>query len=436
MPEVPKIVHHRLRAEATDLPHPEADLLAAFAEQALTPAERESVLQHLALCADCRDVVALGLPAMEVAARSVEDHEQEKETVAVAAGYKIREPRARFSWANLRWATLAAGIAVALLVLRPALDHRQTAHQPAPSIQHPAPTSEAKLTASPAQPAAPAEIDRGASPNAHPSSGTLQSSKTKDLNAIARANDETRGGSHFQAGRQLASNVRVTNGLPGAESSESKKDLPSANVPAANETVNVEAATGGLQISTESGPIAQAEVEAEPSALRPSPAIEKAKPALDDQAGNQNQKYTAERAPAAMVSGQAGDSRMKRRDEAMPAVAGALVKQATLWTITNGALERSLDGGRTWNKMAGADSSLLCYASHGQEVWAGGQGGKLLHSADNAATFSAVAVSAKGQPLTSAITQIELTPSGQLTLTTGNHETWFSADNGKTWETK
>ena len=48
MSEVPKIVHHRLRA-ATPAPdpleraHPDADLLTAFAEQALPASEREGV---------------------------------------------------------------------------------------------------------------------------------------------------------------------------------------------------------------------------------------------------------------------------------------------------------------------------------------------------------------------------------------------------------
>ena len=39
--------------------HPEADLLAAFAESSLTPYERESVLSHLAVCASCRQLVFL-----------------------------------------------------------------------------------------------------------------------------------------------------------------------------------------------------------------------------------------------------------------------------------------------------------------------------------------------------------------------------------------
>ena len=48
--------------------HPDADLLTAFSEQLLTGREREGVVEHLARCGDCREVVAFALPAMEEAA--------------------------------------------------------------------------------------------------------------------------------------------------------------------------------------------------------------------------------------------------------------------------------------------------------------------------------------------------------------------------------
>jgi hypothetical protein len=75
MAEVPKIVYDRLRAArpvpdrplaepgAPEQSHPDADLLTAFAEQALSATERDGVLDHLALCGDCREVIALALPA-------------------------------------------------------------------------------------------------------------------------------------------------------------------------------------------------------------------------------------------------------------------------------------------------------------------------------------------------------------------------------------
>jgi Putative zinc-finger len=67
MTNVPKIVHHRLWASLPEQTHPEANLLAAFAEQTLSATEREGVLQHLALCADCREVIALAVPTPDLA---------------------------------------------------------------------------------------------------------------------------------------------------------------------------------------------------------------------------------------------------------------------------------------------------------------------------------------------------------------------------------
>jgi hypothetical protein len=48
--------------------HPDADQLSAFIEQALPVHERNGVLAHLAVCGDCRAVVAISLPEAPLAA--------------------------------------------------------------------------------------------------------------------------------------------------------------------------------------------------------------------------------------------------------------------------------------------------------------------------------------------------------------------------------
>ena len=47
--------------------HPDADQLSAFVEHALPAHEREQTLAHLAICADCRAIVALSLPPLDEA---------------------------------------------------------------------------------------------------------------------------------------------------------------------------------------------------------------------------------------------------------------------------------------------------------------------------------------------------------------------------------
>ena len=115
MTEVPKIVYDRLRAALPEQAHPDADLLTAFAEQALSVAEREGVLQHLALCEDCRDVVALSLPAADITPPQTADENGVRTTVSQAGS---RAPRKlSLAWPTLRWAALAAGAVVAAAVL-------------------------------------------------------------------------------------------------------------------------------------------------------------------------------------------------------------------------------------------------------------------------------------------------------------------------------
>jgi photosystem II stability/assembly factor-like uncharacterized protein len=70
MQDVPKIVRARLQRPTapTAEAHPDADLLTAFAERSLVAGERDQVFEHLARCADCREVVVFALPAIEDAA--------------------------------------------------------------------------------------------------------------------------------------------------------------------------------------------------------------------------------------------------------------------------------------------------------------------------------------------------------------------------------
>jgi hypothetical protein len=49
--------------------HPDGDQISAFVEHALPGHEREQMLEHLAVCAECRAIVALSLPELEAPAQ-------------------------------------------------------------------------------------------------------------------------------------------------------------------------------------------------------------------------------------------------------------------------------------------------------------------------------------------------------------------------------
>jgi hypothetical protein len=81
--------------------HPDAESLSAFAEQALDERERGAVLEHLAVCGRCRQVVALARDADDAAA-------QPRKTARTRAWWK--------SW-QMAWIPAAALAATASLVV-------------------------------------------------------------------------------------------------------------------------------------------------------------------------------------------------------------------------------------------------------------------------------------------------------------------------------
>ena len=96
MQDVPKIVLERLKATAPVVNHPDADALTAFAEQSLPASERSTVLEHLARCSDCREVIALALPPTEEVTAAA--------TLPVRSGW--------LTWPVLRWGLVAAAIVI------------------------------------------------------------------------------------------------------------------------------------------------------------------------------------------------------------------------------------------------------------------------------------------------------------------------------------
>src|SRR5438046_5715384 len=89
---VPRIVLGRLRRASHPGNPPGADLLTAFAEQALAKRERLHVLEHLAQCSQCREIVSLARP--EIA-----------EPQTALKLFSLRSP-------VLRWGALAACVVV------------------------------------------------------------------------------------------------------------------------------------------------------------------------------------------------------------------------------------------------------------------------------------------------------------------------------------
>lgn len=110
-PAMQKLVSARLQAQAPG-PHPDPELLAAYVENGLSPPDRNSLLAHLAACADCRDAVYLAMPEADM-------------QPALRPAYKA--PRLA-----LRWATLAASVVIVGTVL---LTNREMFYRHSLSVQ-------------------------------------------------------------------------------------------------------------------------------------------------------------------------------------------------------------------------------------------------------------------------------------------------------------
>src|SRR5262252_7067776 len=94
MLHLPKFVRERMKASVSPVSHPDPDVLTAFSERSLPAQERAAVLEHVARCAECRDVLALALPAIEPVTQPVPTQPD------------------WFRWPVLRWSAVAAGVVI------------------------------------------------------------------------------------------------------------------------------------------------------------------------------------------------------------------------------------------------------------------------------------------------------------------------------------
>ena len=126
----PNIIGARLRAAAMTPPsaHPDADLLTAFAEHCLNDSERARILEHLAQCAVCRDVVYFALP--------------EEETTLKPAQFPAQTHW--FAGRRLQWAALAASLSMIAAVAIYVRTNPERMPQYAPATASPAANKEAQ----------------------------------------------------------------------------------------------------------------------------------------------------------------------------------------------------------------------------------------------------------------------------------------------------
>ncbi len=406
--------------------HPDADLLTAFAEQALSTKERENVLEHLSACVNCRQALALAspaapvIPAKEIPAKLIPAklipakliHDKDDRNWRAAF---------RFGWPSLRWAALAAGVAVAaaVLLVHPGKQNRATQPSASRQVASPAPAGSVAQIASPSAEQSPALARTGQAQ----SKSEFRSSFSKELSGkpvVSRARPAI-GGTLVAGMKQDSAEADKLSAAP----STGAAAFDAASSRGATETVEVSA--------SEPAPATEFYAGNQLVARSQTQASEKAKPA--PQAETSQLQIS--------VSAAAVQLPVQNRNVMSVAKAGSSgsrkLLQPVTWAITAGVLQRSLDSGQSWQQALRADHPLLCYASLGDDVWTGGQAGTLFHSADNGMTWAQVQPTMQGQRLSSDITHIDVTRmdvggSARIVVSTSDNQIWSSADGGKTWD--
>jgi len=454
--EIAKIAQRRMRDEQLrgEFAHPDADLLTAFAEQALPARERDQVLAHLAQCANCRDITALA------GAATAEPGMLSAAVAGKPAGGRTR--RFFWSWGPLRWTAAAATAAVVLSAVwlnrkevqrqdltagtNPAVLRRQNE----PATLPVAPTSD--LKPAPGMPAVPAKSSAkldapGKSKNASPK--TIDGQWAKGAAADASLAEKK---------QLMANNAR----------DEDQKDM---SLQRARNSGQVDLLQAGKMPSTqgEGGPFLNAAEAARMQRAVPVPGMSTANSALTappaksapPQAPPQitmtySRQVAAELAPAAQVAesqaqaapGAAGSAQSQVRvgpmatplpsDQAsLESLQKSLASQAsgTLWRVSSsGELQQSTDSGHTWRTALGEHpSKFRSVASSGATVWAGGDDGALWSSFNNGLTWRKLTPITDGHSPRGNVENIQLAAPGKVTFTTSAGETWTTSDFGRNW---
>lgn len=425
MQDVPKIVTARLQQHkpVPAEPHPDADLLTAFAEQSLTESERKAVLEHIAQCADCRDVIALALPVAQ-------------ETMLAA---HMRMRKSWLTWPALRWGVVAAGILVITSV--GALQFRRRHEQ----------TIVVARNTAPAEPVA------------------------SQQNAEAKAASSEIPATEAMAGRQAAAHQAK----PAPDRHLAAKAVaPSTSVPPAAPPFGGSASGSGVYEYRAGA--------RQPGSLKTFQAPAAPVPSTTDRVAEVSQPEVVGKAKAAPKEAFAlGLARAPdlRTDPSL--MKGFSLVRWTI--SDSGTLQRSLDGGSSWEDVnvvangngtqmrtaknvmttvevsgaapevktdmntyqphmaaragskaaAGPSQPVIFHAvsvsSDSNEVWAGGSGAALYHTLDGGDSWLRVLPTDGGAVLTGDVTSIEFPDTQSGTVRTSNAEIWITFDDGKTW---
>lgn len=459
----------RLKAATPAVEHPDADVLTAFSERSLPQAERKTVLEHLARCRECREIVALALPASEPAQPIARP---------VHGGW--------LTWPVLRWGLIAAGLIAitsfgvvqyqrrssmaAYHARQPEVASRITKTVPLslPSSEPAQAKLQAPASSVPAEPRDLVSSSAGASPAQQAPAPAL----TRPAQPKARQSSVSTIGGPIVQWQQNSNNIQQQAVSSGKQLRA--QQLPANAPPAPSQAADAATESGAVSANFGTPVLESQRVDQQPlQGGHADSKIERIKPA-----GTSIMSATKVLAPDFPPPGPPAGAPLDRnsRYAGSPGV-------PMRWTISSvGGLQRSFDQGGTWQEVnvnnsppAAASLALMrapskakemgnqggapndsvtkdrldkesltkkdapslvfrAVASNGADVWAGAAGGLLYHSSDAGAHWSRVVPATSGVSLTGDIVSLEFIDPQHGRVVTSIPEVWVTSDAGQSWQ--
>jgi len=477
MEKVPQIVPERLRVATALVNHPDADVLTAFAERSLPELERAMVLEHLACCSDCREVVALALP----------------ESVPVTA-HLAPSPTRWLGWPQLRWGFALAGVAVIVSV--GVVQYRR---QSAATMAQKGISKFASLAKNEAVVPAPATALKepesaaaGKEQGKAERSDLLTVDKTDKKVAVtlkSTGRDEALVASAAGSGGGIVAGSRAgllshgpkvayqnqwqTQNAFVANTAPSPAAAPPASPPPQGQLVansRVPSRSQAAQVQVEAGAPAIESQNMEGKSLDLQNQSIPKQPPND---GYAESKVEKTKPAETLVT--VGPTKALASTTPSGGRPFDYLSASPRWAITSsGTLQRSYDQGASWQDVpvkgspggavagmmmvaresaaqpkpapakakdaakqsAALDAPILfrAVAAVGNEVWAGGTGGQLYHSSDAGSHWAQVVPSSGNVSLTGDVISLDFSDSQHGRVTTSTREVWLTSDAGQTWQ--
>ena len=421
-----------LLAKQTAEEHPSADLLNGYVEQSLTAGDKTLVMDHLAGCEECREVVFLVAGVAQEHASAV----AAASSAGVGAGWR----RSTVMW--WKWAAPAlAAVIVAAAVL---IEHDRTQPKVLPVAREVAAVSQ------PAQPSTPEtkgdvsdlvvfpsrDEKKAASPAKKAELTIKAETSAKDrldrnkLDEAARRQEPSQTQTRYWAMQQ--SQMTKPQGAPSAAAVGGA--MQSQPRPSAATVTDGGSQPQGQALPAKAPPTSQT---VEVTSAAPLVQADNADLSTNFAANTPNggNDLTYNQKPAAALKSGIASSGESASSLNKVVAAHKPVPPNAQWRITaEGHLERAFSGGDWRRVLAEQPLAFRVVSVVGNDVWAGANDGALFHSTDRGLTWSRISLSAGNQPERGAIVTIRFDSILQGSLTTESGVTWSTSDGGQSWQ--